>query len=94
MTEVANQQITADKSVLSKICHFDFPTVYKDCYQIETITKDQQLYPIDTANPTPSLYQLLDNILLDKYSNFNGGVQAACACASNIHSPMHSQVES
>ena len=87
MSEPSNQQIPASESVLSKLHHFVFPTVYKSCYQVEVITKDKQLYSTNTANPTPPLYQLLDNILLNKYSSFNGGVQAACE--PNTHGQMH-----
>jgi len=91
MSEASNQQIATSETVLSKLHHFVFPTVYKNCYQVEVITKDKQLYPTDTENSTPPLYQLLDHILLDKYSNFNEGVQAACA--PNRQGQMHPQVE-
>lgn len=58
--------------------HYVFPTVYKNCYQVEVVTNGSQLYPTDNDNSTPAIYQLLDNILLDRYADFNGGVQGAC----------------
>lgn len=56
-----------------------FPTVNENCYRVEIVTNGLQLYPTDNDNSTSPLYQLLDNILLDRYADFNGGVQGACA---------------
>ncbi|CAF3310924.1 unnamed protein product [Rotaria sp. Silwood2] len=93
MNESTNEQTitTSEESPISKLRHFIFPTVYPHCYRIKVIINGEQLYPIDTENSTLPLYQLLDNIILDKYSDFNGGAQAACA--PNVRDSEHYDIE-
>lgn len=63
-------------SARSELHHFVFPTVYLACYQVEVINNPEQLYPVEADHSTSALYQMLDKIVLDRYSNFNGGVRA------------------
>lgn len=78
-------------SARSQLHHFMFPTVYPNCYQVEVIDNLEQYSSIDPENFIESLYQTLDKIVLDKYSNFNGGVRPAYS--SNISNTEQSMVE-
>ncbi|CAF1281071.1 unnamed protein product [Adineta steineri] len=89
MTEASNQQVTVAENTLSTIQQFEFPAVYQECYQIEVITNDKQSYSSDAEYSIIPLYQLLDQIVLDKYSDFHGGVQAASIPAQDsVHSKL------
>lgn len=79
MSKTIDTNMMEEESAKSKLHHYVFPTVYENCYRVEVITDGLQLYPTDNDNSTPAIYQLLDNILLDNYADFNGGVQGACA---------------
>src|SRR5262245_33352226 len=88
MSETTNTNIMEEENAKSKLHHYVFPTVYENCYRVEVVNNGLQLYHTDNDNSTPAIYQLLDNIVLDKYVDFNGGVQAACAphvCDSEHH---------
>ncbi|CAF1348710.1 unnamed protein product [Adineta steineri] len=90
MTEASNEQVTMAENTLSNIQQFEFPTVYQEYYQIEVITNDKQSYSSDAEYSTIPLYQLLDQIVLDKYSDFHGGVKVASIPAQDS---AHSKLE-
>jgi hypothetical protein len=91
MSEATGTNIMEEENAKSKLHHYVFPTVYENCYRVEVINNGLQLYPTDNDTSTSSVYQLLDNIVLDKYADFNGGIQGACA--TNVCDNEHHDIE-
>jgi hypothetical protein len=88
MSETTDTIIMEKENAKTKLHHYVFPTVYENCYRVEVVINGLELYPTDNDHSTSAVYQLLDNIVLDKYADFNGGVQGTSApnvCDSEHH---------